>query len=125
MYAEDFPAKLKKARENAGFTQREVELETNIKQPTLAGYEIGRTQPDLETLGILADFYQVSVDWLLGTKSFPKTIESSDIMAKKIQIGLRVTEEVSEKLRKQAEKEQRSVNNLIEVIINKYLEENQ
>lgn len=45
-------------------------------------------------------------------------------MVKKIQIGLRVTEEVSEKLRKQAEKEQRSVNNLIEVIINKYLEEN-
>lgn len=45
-------------------------------------------------------------------------------MIKKIQIGLRVTEEVSEKLRKQAEKEQRSVNNLIEVIINKYLEEN-
>lgn len=46
-------------------------------------------------------------------------------MVKKVQIGLRVTEEVSEKLRKQAEKEQRSVNNLIEVIINKYLEENQ
>lgn len=45
-------------------------------------------------------------------------------MVKKVQIGLRVTEEVSEKLRKQAEKEQRSVNNLIEVIINKYLEEN-
>ena len=45
-------------------------------------------------------------------------------MVKKIQIGLRVTEEVSEKLKKQAEKEQRSVNNLIEVIINKYLEEN-
>ena len=72
MYAETFPSKLKKARENTGFTQREVELETGIKQPTIAGYEIGRTQPDLENLGILADFYQVSVDWLLGTKGFPK-----------------------------------------------------
>lgn len=72
MYAEAFPSKLKKARENTGFTQREVETETGIKQPTIASYEIGRTQPDLETLGILADFYQVSVDWLLGTKGFSK-----------------------------------------------------
>lgn len=31
-------------------------------------WEIGRTQPDIESLGILADFYGVSVDWLIGTK---------------------------------------------------------
>jgi len=68
MYAEGFASKLKRARENTGFTQREIESELRIKQPTLAGYEIGRTQPDLETLGTLADFYGVSVDWLLGTK---------------------------------------------------------
>lgn len=67
MYAEGFASKLKKAREKTGFTQRDIEAETGIKQSTLAGYEIGRTQPDLETLGILADFYGVSVDWLLGT----------------------------------------------------------
>ena len=68
MYVESFPSKLKQARNLTGFTQREVEFETGIKQPTIASYEIGRTQPDLETLGILADFYGVSVDWLLGTK---------------------------------------------------------
>ena len=68
MYAEGFPSKLKKARENTGFTQREIEQELGIKQSTLASYEIGRTQPDLENLGKLADFYLVSVDWLLGTK---------------------------------------------------------
>lgn len=67
MYKEGFASKLKRARENTGFTQREVERETGIKQSTLAGYEIGRTTPDFETLGILADFYGVSVDWLLGT----------------------------------------------------------
>lgn len=68
MYSETFPQKLKKARENTGFTQREVEKETGIKQPTLAGYETGRTEPDIETLGILADFYEVDVNWLIGTK---------------------------------------------------------
>lgn len=67
MYAEAFPSKLKKARENTGFTQREVYKETGIKQSTIASYETGRTQPDIETLGILADFYGVSIDWLVGT----------------------------------------------------------
>lgn len=72
MYAESFASRLKKARHNTGFTQDEVEKETGIPRSTLAGYEIGRTQPDLETLGILADFYQVSVDWLLSTKGGKK-----------------------------------------------------
>lgn len=67
MYSETFPQKLKKARENIGFTQEDVAIETKINRSTLAGYEIGRTQPDLETLAILADFYGVSTDWLLGT----------------------------------------------------------
>lgn len=68
MYYEMFPSKLKKARDESGFTQREVARETGLKQSTIASYEIGRTQPDIETLGLLADFYEVSVDWLLGTK---------------------------------------------------------
>lgn len=72
MYAEGFASKLKKTRNNSGFTQEEVEKETGIPRSTLAGYEIGRTQPDLETLGILADFYGISVDWLLGTKGGKK-----------------------------------------------------
>ena len=68
MYIEGFPSKLKKARENTGFTQIEIAKETQIPRSTLANYEVGRTQPDLETLAILADFYGVSIDWLLGTK---------------------------------------------------------
>lgn len=44
-------------------------------------------------------------------------------MTKKVQIGLRITKETREKLIKQAGKENRSVNNLIETIIEKYLKE--
>lgn len=68
MYKETFPEKLKTARKEAGYSQRQVESLTGIKQSTLAGYEIGRTEPDIETLGTLADFYNVSTDWLIGTK---------------------------------------------------------
>lgn len=72
MYYESFPSKLKAAREKNGFTQREAGEELQIPYSTLANYELGRTQPDLETLGILADFYGVSVDWLLGTRGKPE-----------------------------------------------------
>ena len=67
MYREGFASKLKKARENTGFTQREISKETKIPQSTIANYETGRTEPDIENLGILADFYGVSTDWLIGT----------------------------------------------------------
>lgn len=67
MYAEGFASKLKKARINTGFTQREVERETGIQQSSLAKYERGNQEPDIEKLGILADFYGVSTDWLIGT----------------------------------------------------------
>jgi transcriptional regulator with XRE-family HTH domain len=71
MYKEIFAKKLQKAREETGFTQREVCEATKIKQSTLASYEIGRTEPSIENLGILADFYEVDVNWLLGTKGRP------------------------------------------------------
>mgnify|MGYP001140664334 CR=1 FL=1 len=74
MYSESFPSKIRKARLDTGFTQKEVEKETGIKQSTITKYENGRLEPDLEKLGILADFYGVSVDWLLGTRGGPEKI---------------------------------------------------
>lgn len=68
MYKEAFPQKLQKAREKTGFTQYEVSAETKIPRTTITNYETGRTQPNLENLGILADFYGVSTDWLLSTE---------------------------------------------------------
>lgn len=68
MYVESLPAKLKKAREDTGFTQREVAQYVKIPQPTITRFETGKRIPDAEKLATLADFYQVSVDWLLGTR---------------------------------------------------------
>lgn len=68
MYREGFPSKLKQAREKTGFTQKEVEQETKISRISIAQYETGTREPDIEKIGILADFYGVSADWLIGTK---------------------------------------------------------
>ena len=68
MYQEGFASKLKNARQKTGFTLREVGKEIGMPHSTIANYELGRTQPDIETLGKLLDFYGVSADWVIGTR---------------------------------------------------------
>lgn len=68
MYKETFGKKLRQARVEAGYTQQQIEDITQIKKNRLSRYENGEREPDIETLAKLADFYEVSVDWLLGTK---------------------------------------------------------
>lgn len=68
MYVETFAQRLKKAREDTGFTQREVARDLNMKQATIASYETGRTQPDIESMGKMIDFYGIDANWLFGTR---------------------------------------------------------
>ena len=75
MYADNFAQKLKKARKDAGYTQEQVALETGISRTIIAYLETGKREPSLENLGILADFYNVSVDWLLGTGITKRSVD--------------------------------------------------
>ena len=68
MYKETFPERLKRARLNTGFTQNETATETGIPRSTLANYETGRTEPDIETLCKLIDFYGACANAVLGTQ---------------------------------------------------------
>ena len=68
MYIESFASKLKQARKETGYTQEQTAMLTGINRSALAKYETGMLEPSIETLGIMADFYEVSADWLLGTK---------------------------------------------------------
>lgn len=38
----------------------------NISQPSLSAYEVGLYEPDTETLKKIADYFNVSIDYLLG-----------------------------------------------------------
>ena len=67
MYIEIIPQKLKKARLEAGYTQKQIAEIIGIPQNNICRYERGEREPDLETLCKLIDFYQVSADWILGT----------------------------------------------------------
>lgn len=60
------PERLRIARERKNLKQTQVRDRTGINNKTLSGYENGVSEPDLDTLKVLADLYEVSVDWLSG-----------------------------------------------------------
>ena len=66
MKSKIFAQKLKKARNQSGFTQVEVAKLLNIDKSTLAKYETGDREPDLDKLVDIAEFFNVTTDWLLG-----------------------------------------------------------
>lgn len=61
-----FSIRLKELRNSKKLTQEQIANELNIKRSTYAKYETGENQPDHDTLQNLADFFNVSVDYLLG-----------------------------------------------------------
>lgn len=66
MYKEVFAIRIKAIREELGLSQIKVSTETGIHQSYLSKYENGCLEPSLEQLGQLANYYQISIDWLLG-----------------------------------------------------------
>lgn len=69
--------RLRKAREKKKLNQVEVFKKTKINNKTLSRYENGGSEPDLETLKILASLYEVSVDWLTGATDNPNIKKES------------------------------------------------
>lgn len=69
MYKEQLGEKLKKARQNAGYTQTQVTNLIHITQSQLSKIENGQIEPNIELLGNLIDFYKISADWILTGKT--------------------------------------------------------
>ncbi|HOJ48543.1 MAG TPA: helix-turn-helix transcriptional regulator [Bacillota bacterium] len=61
-----FPKRLKELRGDKGLSQRELAKLLNISSSTIAMYETGQRDPDTETLQRLAEFFDCSIDYLLG-----------------------------------------------------------
>lgn len=56
-------------RKEKSLTQMELAKILNIDQTTVSKWEVGKAIPDYDTLQRLADFYNVSVDYLLGREN--------------------------------------------------------
>lgn len=60
-----FNERLKELREDRGLTQDQLASELNVSRSQISNYETGKFEPDIETLIFLADFFNVSLDYLL------------------------------------------------------------
>lgn len=75
--------RIRELRENAGLRQIDVAKATGIDQKTLSNYETGKTNPDSYSLIQLADFFNVSIDYLVGRiDSLQTSIDKEDIYKK-------------------------------------------
>lgn len=60
---------IRNLRIDGGYTQEQIAKVLNVKQNTYSQYELGVLNYPIEALLKLADFYGVSVDYLLGRTS--------------------------------------------------------
>lgn len=63
--------RLKELRENKGITQLKLAVDLNMNQNNISRYENGTREADYETLIKLADYFDVSIDYLLERTDNP------------------------------------------------------
>lgn len=63
---------LKKLRKEKGLTQLGLQMKTGIEQALISKYESGERVPPTETLMKLADFYGVSMDYIMCRTDKPE-----------------------------------------------------
>lgn len=63
---------LKRCRKYRGITQKQAAVAAGITETMYQFYEYGRSEPTAHILIALADFYDVSLDYLCGRSDIPE-----------------------------------------------------
>ncbi len=63
--------RLKEIRKRKGFSQARLAMELNTSQNTISRYETGEREPSLNELIKIADYFNVSIDYLLERTNNP------------------------------------------------------
>jgi len=64
--------RLKEIRKSKGISQLKLALDLNTNQNTISRYETGEREPGIAELIKLADYFNVSLDYLLERTDNPK-----------------------------------------------------
>lgn len=67
--------RLKELREQKNLTQAQLSKFLNISASTIGMYEQGRRFPDENLLKHISQYFNVSIDYLLGLTNIPNTID--------------------------------------------------
>ncbi len=67
-----FAERIKELRCQQGMTQEALAKVIDVGQDSISVYERGRHYPEVRNLIILADFFDVSIDYLVGRTDNPE-----------------------------------------------------
>ena len=67
-----FIERFKSLRKQKKLTQKQLGENINTPERVIRGYEIGENMPSIETFIKIADFFNVSIDYLVGRTDNPK-----------------------------------------------------
>ena len=66
--------RLKELRKAKGISQLKLAMDLNANQNTISRYETGEREPGIVELITLADYFDVSVDYLIGRTDNPQRL---------------------------------------------------
>ena len=64
--------RLKDLRKEKNISQLKLAIDLNMNQNSISRYESGKRQADYQTLIVFADYFDVSIDYLLERTDNPK-----------------------------------------------------
>lgn len=67
-----FAERFKELRKESGLAQDKLAIELQIAKSTVSYYETERSEPTISVLNKIADYFDVSTDYLLGRTDFRK-----------------------------------------------------
>ena len=70
--------RLKELRKNRRISQIKLAMDLNLSQNSISRYETGEREADYDTLVAIADYFNVSVDYLLGRTDNPKVADKKE-----------------------------------------------
>ena len=87
-----FAKRLKELRKSKKMSQKELADILSVSPSTIGMYEQGRRKPDPDTLKLLANYFDVSIDYILGRLEERTMTFSSEIKTQ----AFHLSEDVSE-----------------------------
>ncbi|EPB8162334.1 helix-turn-helix transcriptional regulator [Clostridium perfringens] len=108
--------RLKSLRNEKGVLQKDVAEYLKISTSAYGFYEQGKRIPDVETLNKLSDYYNVSIDYLLGKSNIKESAEDI-INDETLTLALHNDNGIDDELPEEARRE---IEDFIEYVKHKY-----
>ncbi|MBD5636707.1 MAG: helix-turn-helix transcriptional regulator [Clostridia bacterium] len=65
-----FKERLKELRKEKHLSQTDLAKELKVSQRSISGWETGYREPDFNTLEVIAKYFEVTTDFLLGLTDY-------------------------------------------------------